>query len=442
MSQEQGLLLGKASDSPLPPTYASTLDGSTSADATKEVITDASNGKAFGTKSISFFGGIMLLINCVAGPTISLMPGLAQEAGWLAMILAMVVIATLSVACAYMLIEAMKAIPNNRDFALRVEFNDIVKHYFNTGWYKCIMIVYHFYLTLTLMSYIIQSSQVIDYVFMDVFGCAYGLKLGPLEWVCGTDDDSATPFGDEIYVFSLAMVVTAIVCAPFSLKNLDDNIILQIIAVGGLSVLAVVWICVLTSRPEFPTSLPVATERQASLIGTLLFNFAFISTLPSWINEKKPQVSTGATFGITLSYVVLVYATIGIVGGLAFEPYWRSDKNLFSKLYHGKNQLGTASVLIYPILQNFTSIPVFSILIRYNVVQSGLLSHRWSSFVSTVLPWLLCIPFYTGKGFETVAAVGGTFTSSIVNFIVPVVLYIMTWPRRSKDKAIEPEVQC
>lgn len=49
----------------------------------------------------------MLLSNNIAGPTVSLMPGLAQEAGWLAMVSSMLVLCALTMACSYGVILGM-----------------------------------------------------------------------------------------------------------------------------------------------------------------------------------------------------------------------------------------------------------------------------------------------------------------------------------------------
>merc|ERR1719433_83962 len=131
-------------------------------------------------------------------------------------------------------------------------------------------------------------------------------------------------------------------------------------------------------------------------------------------------------------YVVLTYTVVGVIGGMAYKPFYTSDENLFSKLSAGGSILGRATVTAYPMLQNFTSIPVFSILIRYNLLQSGLPAAT-ATLIAVALPWALSVPFYTGSGFDTIAEYGGLVTSSVINFIVPVVLYAL-----SRDRARPP----
>eukprot|EP00439_Symbiodinium_sp_Y106_P053240 s188_g7.t1 len=377
-------------------------------------------------KSIGLVGGVMLLINNLAGPTIVSMPALAQQAGWLSLIGVQVVVAAFSSACGYMLIEAMRCMPGNHGFEQTIEFTNLASFYLPYEMYVATMVCYHVNSILNLMSLIIQSGQVMDYIMLNVYGCAPGIQLGlGVKYVCGTRKDSATPFGDSL-VLSSSMLAVALICAPFAVRNLDDNVILQYLAVIGLSVMSVIWISLLVAEPTFPSPLPVATTAQSSLVGhsamcgmqgTVLFNFAFTSTLPSWVNEKKAEVSVGATFWTVMGYVVVTYTVIGIVGGL------------------GGSRLGQATVAAYPMLQNVTSIPVLAILIRSNLIQGGLDSVT-STFVAVGLPWLMSIPLYTGSGFDTISEIGGLATSSIINFMVPLIMYVVAVGRRKEREEL------
>eukprot|EP00929_Paragymnodinium_shiwhaense_P009433 TRINITY_DN113605_c0_g1_i1.p1 TRINITY_DN113605_c0_g1~~TRINITY_DN113605_c0_g1_i1.p1 ORF type:complete len:475 (+),score=63.00 TRINITY_DN113605_c0_g1_i1:100-1524(+) len=392
-----------------------------------EAKADEKKPHDFGEKTIGTLGGIMLLINNVAGPTISLMPGLAQEGGWFSMIFVMSALAAVSVGCGFLLLSAMRAMPGNRNFEKRVEFTDIVRYYLPKPWSTLFMVTYHAYLVMTLMSYIISSAQVMDFASLDAAGGAYGLSLWPqVGWVVGTQEDSSTPFGSGLTVVPLSFIIVGVVCAPCAVKNLDDNVVLQIVAIFGLTVLSGIWLWFFGRQmvAEGSNSLPAVTKSPWGLLGTMLFNFAFMSTLPSWVNEKQADVSVGQCFFWSMAYVVVVYAAIGIVGGTANDPYFQTDQTMFSLLNQSGSRLAQATVIVYPILQNFTSIPVFSILIRYNLLQDGL-SHGLATFIAVGLPWALSVPFYTGKGFAYISEVGGMVTSSLVNFVLPVVVYFM-----------------
>jgi len=387
----------------------------------------------FGAKTIGLLGSVTLLANNLAGPTVALLPALAQEAGWLAMVAVMIILAVVSTLCGVALLEAMRVIPGNQNFGLRVEYTDLVRQYLPNPWGKLTMLCYHVYLIMTLMTYIISTAQVIDFASLDAFGCAYGLELGPaFRGVCGTAKDSSTPFGEAL-ILPASFVAGAVICTPFAIRNLDDNVTLQVMAIGGFTVIAAVWVLIFAARLEArgPTALSLVTASQGPLWGVLLFNFAFMSTLPSWVNEKKPSVSAGWSFFFTMSYIVIVYSAVGILGGLAYAPYFETDATLFSKLNASGSRLAQFTVFAYPVLQNFTSIPVFSILIRYNLVRSGV--GRWIAIAIAVpLPWVASVLFYTGKGFETISEFGGLVTSSVVNFLVPTAMFALSRQRLRK----------
>ena len=99
-------------------------------------------------------------------------------------------------------------------------------------------------------------------------------------------------------------------------------------------------------------------------VGTLIFNLAMTSALPSWLNEKQPDVSVAMSLSLSLGYVACLYLLIGIVGGMAFPPFFKTDENLFSKLHASGLWLPRMTVLAYPICQNFTTIPVIPTLCR------------------------------------------------------------------------------
>ena len=46
----------------------------------------------------------------------------------------------------------------------------------------------------------------------------------------------------------------------------------------------------LTRRLAQGTNLPAVGTHQALVLGPLLFNFGWVTTVPSWVNEKKPTV--------------------------------------------------------------------------------------------------------------------------------------------------------
>lgn len=70
-----------------------------------------------------------------------------------------------------------------------------------------------------------------------------------------------------------------------------------------------------------------------------------------------------------------------------------------------------------------TTIPVFSIVVRYNLMQSNI--HKgWANIFAVALPWIVVIPFLTGNGLNEILSWGTLFFTSVANFIIPFAIYI------------------
>lgn len=162
--------------------------------------------------------------------------------------------------------------------------------------------------------------------------------------------------------------------------------------------------------------------------GTILFNFMFISTLPSWICEKHPAVTAKNVIFVTLVLAAVMFLLIGVGGGWAFPEYYDGDNTLLSELHLIKNRglsvVATIFVDVYAISSNLSSIPIFSIMMRYNLIEQKVMGPALAGFVSVVLPWITSVILYCGSGFQIVVQFAGTFTSSLVNLIVPSLLFI------------------
>jgi hypothetical protein len=55
------------------------------------------------------------------------------------------------------------------------------------------------------------------------------------------------------------------------------------------------------------------------------------------------------------------------------------------------NVIMQLSVYLFPVVAVLSSIPVFSIVIKYNMVENGF-SHRFSFFWGVIFPWLVALP--------------------------------------------------
>lgn len=115
---------------------------------------------------------------------------------------------------------------------------------------------------------------------------------------------------------------------PCGAWNLDDNMIIQRVAFVLTIFCWGVWIAATLNSlggeglpmPEMVPGgvLPAVntnptTGSIAGVLGTVLFNFGFVTTVPSWINEKAPRVSVSRTLWWSTTICVLVFMAVGVL---------------------------------------------------------------------------------------------------------------------------------
>jgi hypothetical protein len=51
----------------------------------------------------------------------------------------------------------------------------------------------------------------------------------------------------------------------------------------------------------------------------VVFNYGFVATVPSWLNEKSPHVSPTETIWVAVGSATFLYIILGIFGALALD---------------------------------------------------------------------------------------------------------------------------
>jgi hypothetical protein len=128
---------------------------------------------------------------------------------------------------------------------------------------------------------------------------------------------SASPFGATI-VISIGFLVVLLCVLPLSVLNIEDNIWVQILCTFLFLLVLGVW-CVdmvlIGPSVLHDSHLPLITKEQSGITGVILLNYAFVTTVPSWICEKEKHVSVhwsiwpgmGAPFIIIIIIFILFY---------------------------------------------------------------------------------------------------------------------------------------
>jgi len=236
---------------------------------------------------------------------------------------------------------------------------------------------------------------------------------------------SDTPFDEHAYyIFTIGFLIMMLAVIPMGLLNLDDNIYIQIIADIFLAVVTVDFIVTFVHHGIDFSRVPVfKSGGQSAVLGFVMANYAFVTTVPSWCSEKKKSVSVNKSLWVATSSATVVFFALGYIGALSFT--FPSDGDILSVINAStySNLFTRILVFLFPLMVLATTIPVFCIVVRYNLLQSNV-PKIWANFFAVVLPWLVAIPFLTGDGLNYILNWGTLFFTSIANFIIPFVVYL------------------
>lgn len=315
-----------------------------------------------GAKGIRYASGVMLLINNITGPGIPALPNLLAEAGWLSPLLCMLGVWGMTTLAASMLAEVMQHIPGNEGFEGRAEYSSVVRAFYAKAWAVGVQVGLIGALQSINLVSVLQSAQIMDSAIAAIFGRSCGINLTPypsrmlrppesavvaetFSEIPGSSDffscvdvlrlEEGHPWGCHVVV-SLGFALTAAVTITCGRFNLDDNMAIQrasfFVTFGCWLMWLAACFCAMGSRigdgsaGEMVGGIslpPVNSEKrggsQAAVLGTILFNFGFVTTVPSWINEKHARVSVNASLWAASSLSALVMLSVGLAGAVAFR---------------------------------------------------------------------------------------------------------------------------
>jgi len=152
--------------------------------------------------------------------------------------------------------------------------------------------------------------------------------------------------------------------------------------------------------------------------------------------EKEGVSINWSVWGASL-LGTLIFVTVGLLGGWAFQ--YPPNTDILNVLISNQNKTGNVmqvivsiSVYLFPIVVLLSSIPIYSIIIRYNLLQSGLCGKFWANVFAVLFPWVVSVPFYTGSGLINIISWVGLFVNGFINFVIPLLFYILAICRREK----------
>lgn len=340
------------------------------------------------------------------------------------------------------LCDAMQRVPGNRNFNKRVEFCTVVRHYWGDSWYYASQVAFNLSLQASNIAAMIVSAQVIDNFFVFLFNHSWALDYAAGEFITSAEGNYTDPWGGTLTVISVGFCVSMAICIPFGWLNLDENMWFQWFSLVGLLAFTAEFLVqfVLNAEPDSewhkpddtPANTPVFNlSGQSHVLGVAVFSFAYVVTIPSWVNEKKQGVSVNQSIWRPATIAMLVNILVGILGAWAFtllkpngSPRTGSD-NILNLLSDDTSEpkVTVYSAYIWNLTTMVPGIPVLAIMVRYNLLNGEVCGEKASFFFGVVAPWLVTAFCYQSQALVHLCNWVAILVQGFVNLVVPVALY-------------------
>ncbi|KAF9945082.1 hypothetical protein BGZ65_011203, partial [Modicella reniformis] len=258
--------------------------------------------------------------------------------------------------------EAMTEYPNNTHFEANVEFSNLVRCFFSKRYQMFTQIIFFITIQTTNIASIAICSQLFDNLL--------------------------------IRIFQLAMVLIG----PLCLMSLSSNVWIQVVSCSLILLIFVQWTATFFEHGLVPARVPPVGSDMSRMFESILFNYAFVTAVPSFANAKRPDVSIHKAVGTSVTIMTSLFILVSIVGGMAFDIPTNSTMIQAINSTPGVSTLSQIAGFTFPIVAFITSIPVNTIVLRYNLVQSEVCNKSWANIMAGMVPWLVAIPCMTGSG--------------------------------------------
>jgi len=148
--------------------------------------------------------------------------------------------------------------------------------------------------------------------------------------------------------------------------------------------------------------------------------------------KRKPEVSVNKSIWISTTVATITFFILGYFGAISY--FFPPESDILSVINSSPQSNAFDKVLVYlfPLMVLATTIPVFSIIVRYNLLQSKVCPRGIANLIAVALPWVVVIPFLTGNGLNEILNWGTLIFTSVANFIIPFLVYFKAATFRDK----------
>jgi hypothetical protein len=129
--------------------------------------------------------------------------------------------------------------------------------------------------------------QTFDDMFIAIFKRTCGVGFSPAGWTCVTEqtaNNSPFPSG-SYYFFTFGLLATAVLVVPLGFFNLVENVKVQIGSFILLIAILIEWVVSFTYHGLDTSNVPAISTNSSQVVGTILLNYAFITTVSSTFTQ-------------------------------------------------------------------------------------------------------------------------------------------------------------
>ncbi|CAG8498648.1 22949_t:CDS:2 [Dentiscutata erythropus] len=266
-----------------------------------------------------------------------------------------------------------------------------------------------------------------DSLTISLFGKTCGIGIYPTSGFYCVESQSSvgSPFGNAYMLITIGYAISLVMVIPLGILELVDNIGVQIASFITLLFIIIIWIITFIIHGLSSDLVPFVGNDQSQVIGTVLYNYAFITTVPTWIHETGRNVPIRKVIWISILISTIMYVSLGVLGGMA---YVMDSKSNIVAVIDQSNQRTVVSLIttyLFPVAALVTSIPVFTIVVRLNLMNNNNFSKRNAILLSSFVPWVIILPFQTGVWLNAFMNWSSLIFSTISNFVLPFYLYYL-----------------
>jgi hypothetical protein len=380
-----------------------------------------------------------IAINSLTGPAMLNLPATFARSGIIPTIATLIFVCLLSSECSLHMANTISKVPGNAEFKKEVEYSEAFRFFWGEQWYLATQAIFLCCITCLNISSIVDTSQVVDTFVGNWWpGGTVAVQWGNpesthwIQWLrwdrsgCTkeqVDAGSCLPFADcDGIVFTLGTFTTTLLFMPLALMDLKENAWWQVAGLSVLLIVSIQFVIQFSFSNLQPSNLTWWGNDWNDLLGVVLFNFALVIAIPAWLYEREPHVDVPTVIYGSSCFTVIIYIAIGLLGALAMPNV---ADNMLESMMSGA--FGTtlsigASFFAFAIVG--LGIPLFSVLTRLNLTGSGLCSELTGNILAVYAPFAAAWMLYDGKTVTKLLGWGGIIFTSLVTFLLPLLLSI------------------